>query len=109
MKISRVCASARQTTSASNAASVATFDIAKASRVMEAGSLPRICNMIRRAPEVQTLCDANYVNNAAVKSPDSGLVFLIYPGGFSRFLVYDGTDIQCQTGPGKTSVTITSG
>jgi hypothetical protein len=59
--------------------------------------------------DVQTLCDSNYVNSAGVKSPDSGLRFLIYPGGSSRFTVYDGTDIQCVAAAGKTMITVTSG
>jgi alpha-D-xyloside xylohydrolase len=59
--------------------------------------------------EVETLCDANYVNNPGVVSPDSGLRFLIYPGGASRFTVFDGTDIRCAAGPGQIVVTLSSG
>jgi alpha-glucosidase (family GH31 glycosyl hydrolase) len=55
-----------------------------------------------------TLCDANYVNNAAIKTPDNGLLFLIYPGGSSRFTVFDGTDVQCVVTAGQTSITIAS-
>jgi alpha-D-xyloside xylohydrolase len=58
--------------------------------------------------DVQTLCDANYVNNSHITSPDSGLLFQVYPGGSSSFLVFDGTEIACQTGPLKTNVTLTS-
>ena len=38
--------------------------------------------------ESQSLCDANYVNNAAVKTPDDDLLFLVYPAGNSGFIVY---------------------
>jgi hypothetical protein len=48
------------------------------------------------------------VHNAGVKSPDSGILFLIYPGGSSRFTMYDGTDVQCVAAAGKTTVTVTS-
>jgi alpha-D-xyloside xylohydrolase len=58
--------------------------------------------------QTQTLCDANYVNNPEVKTPDNGLLFLIYPAGASHFAVHDGTNIQCQAGSGQTIVTLTS-
>jgi hypothetical protein len=58
--------------------------------------------------EVQTLCDANYVNNPPVKTPDRGLLFLMYPGSISRFTVYDGTAIQCQVERAATIVTLSS-
>jgi hypothetical protein len=58
--------------------------------------------------EVQTLCDANYVNNPNVKTPDSGLLFLVYPGGASHFRVYDGTDIRCEAAGGNLTVTLSS-
>jgi alpha-D-xyloside xylohydrolase len=46
---------------------------------------------------VQTLCDANYVNNGAMVGAKEDLTFLIYPGsGTSQFKVYDQTHIQCQ-------------
>jgi alpha-D-xyloside xylohydrolase len=44
--------------------------------------------------QVDTLCDRNYVNNPNLVSPDSGLLFRIYPAGSSGFIVYDGTDVQ---------------
>ncbi len=56
----------------------------------------------------QTLCDANYVNHAATKSPDNGLLFLVYPAGNSSFTVYDGTDIRCQAGGPDSTLTISS-
>jgi hypothetical protein len=55
-----------------------------------------------------TLCDANYVNNAAIKTPDNGLLFLIYPAGSSRFTVFDGTDVQSVVTAGQTTITIAS-
>jgi hypothetical protein len=63
--------------------------------------------MLLNEPEM--LCDANYVNNPAVKTADNGLLFLIYPGGTSGFVVHDGTNIQCQAGPANTVVTLSSG
>ncbi len=58
--------------------------------------------------DVQTLCDANYVNNAAISTPDNGLLLLIYPAATSQFSVYDGTVIQCNAGAGEVTVTLTS-
>ena len=49
----------------------------------------------------QTLCDANYVNNDQIRTPGDGLLVRIYPAGFSRFLVYDGTDVTCQVDGGR--------
>jgi alpha-D-xyloside xylohydrolase len=59
--------------------------------------------------EVQTLCDANYVNNPNIKTPDSGLQFWIYPNQKSQFTIYDGTDIQCESAGGNLTVTLSSG
>jgi alpha-D-xyloside xylohydrolase len=58
--------------------------------------------------DVQTLCDANYVNDPNISTPDSGLKFLLYPAGASQFTVYDGTNIQCQAAGGKLTVTVSS-
>ena len=58
--------------------------------------------------DVQTLCDANYVNNPAIKTWDGGLEIRIYPAGTSRFTVYDGTDVTCQADGGGVKVTINS-
>jgi alpha-D-xyloside xylohydrolase len=53
--------------------------------------------------EVDTMCDADYVNNPAIRTPDSGLLVLIYPEGVSSFTVFDGAEIRCSTaGPGVT-------
>jgi alpha-D-xyloside xylohydrolase len=58
--------------------------------------------------DVQTLCDANYVNNAAIKTPDDGLQFLIYPAGTTQFTVHDGTNISCAASGSGVEVTLTS-
>jgi alpha-D-xyloside xylohydrolase len=59
--------------------------------------------------DVQTLCDANYVNNPGISTPTQGLLFLIYPGdATSEFTVYDGTAIQCQSTGLARSVTLSS-
>ena len=58
---------------------------------------------------VETLCDANYVNNAGIKTWDGSLVLRIYPEGTSEFTIYDGTKITCQIVAGwTTEVTVTS-
>ena len=54
--------------------------------------------------EVDTLCDANYVNNANLRTADGGMQFLIYPGQTSHFAVYDGTDIQCDAAGAKVTL-----
>lgn len=57
----------------------------------------------------QSLCDANYVNNAAISTTDSGLQFLIYPGsGTAAFNVYDGTTIQSSVNGTVTNVALSS-
>ena len=58
--------------------------------------------------DVQTLCDANYVNNPNIKTPDTGLQFWIYPDQKSQFMVFDGTDIQCEAAQGNLRVTLSS-
>jgi alpha-D-xyloside xylohydrolase len=58
--------------------------------------------------EPDSLCDANYVNNAVVKTWDNDLLFLIYPGGHSGFTVYDGTDVQCQADATGIVITVSS-
>jgi alpha-D-xyloside xylohydrolase len=54
--------------------------------------------------EADTLCDANYVNNPNLRTPDGGMQFLIYPGQTSHFAVYDGTDIQCDAAGAKVTL-----
>ncbi len=58
--------------------------------------------------EPESLCDANYVNNAAVKTPDDDLLFLVYPAGNSGFIVYDGTNVQSHADAGGTVITVSS-
>ena len=58
--------------------------------------------------EPQTLCDANYVNNPNIKTPDSGLLFLIYGGNESQFTVYDATDIRFEAAGGTSLATLSS-
>jgi alpha-D-xyloside xylohydrolase len=70
--------------------------------VREGAVIPMLLN------DADSLCDANYINNAAVKAWDDGLLFLIFPAGSSGFTVYDGTTVQCaRTGTG-TTVTLSS-
>jgi alpha-D-xyloside xylohydrolase len=57
--------------------------------------------------DAQTLCSANYVNNPHISSPGTGLLFAIYPGGSSRFDVFDGTAVKCETGA-QTTITVSS-
>jgi hypothetical protein len=58
---------------------------------------------------VQTLCDANYVNNAEIAEAKQDLTFLIYPGsGTSQFTVYDQTHIQCQLSGAARLITLNS-
>jgi alpha-D-xyloside xylohydrolase len=58
---------------------------------------------------VQTLCDANYVNNAAIAAAKQDLAFLIYPGGgTSQFKVYDQTQIQCELSGAARLITLNS-
>jgi alpha-D-xyloside xylohydrolase len=58
--------------------------------------------------EPQTLCDANYVNNPSISTPDSGLLLRIYPGGASSFQVHDGTTVTCETSGGHVTVSLKS-
>jgi alpha-D-xyloside xylohydrolase len=58
--------------------------------------------------EVQTLCDADYVNNPAIRTWNGGLEILIYPAGNSRLVLYDATVIQCDEGTASIAVTITT-
>jgi alpha-D-xyloside xylohydrolase len=58
--------------------------------------------------ETDSLCDANYVNNPAVKTANQDLLFLIYPAGNSGFVVHDGTDIQSRADAAGTMITVSS-
>ena len=70
--------------------------------VREGAIVPMLLN------EADSLNDANYINNGAIKTRDNGLLFLIYPGGHSGFTVYDGTNVQCAAGAGGTRITLAS-
>jgi alpha-D-xyloside xylohydrolase len=58
--------------------------------------------------DAQTLCDADYINNPSVITSGTGLRFLIYPGGTSRFEVFDGTVVECRSAAGETVITLSS-
>jgi alpha-D-xyloside xylohydrolase len=55
-----------------------------------------------------TLCDANYTNNPAIKTPSDGLLFLIYPGGQSGFTMFDGTELKCAADAAGVTLTLNS-
>jgi hypothetical protein len=52
--------------------------------------------------------DSNYVNNPGIKTWDNNLLFLIYPAGQSGFIVYDGTNVQCDATGAETRISILS-
>ncbi len=56
----------------------------------------------------QTLCDADYVNNDAIRTAGDGLLVRIYPAESSRFVVYDGTEITCQMVAGSIQIGVSS-
>jgi alpha-D-xyloside xylohydrolase len=58
--------------------------------------------------EPQTLCEADYVNNPAIITPDAGLLVLVYPGGASTFSLFDRTQIACQMAGQQLTITLTS-
>jgi alpha-D-xyloside xylohydrolase len=58
--------------------------------------------------DVDTLCDADYVNNPAIRALDSGLLALIYPEGTSSFTLSDGADIRCAATGAATTVTVSA-
>jgi alpha-glucosidase (family GH31 glycosyl hydrolase) len=58
--------------------------------------------------ETDSLCDANYVNNAAVKTANDDLQVLIYPAGNSGFVVHDGTNVQSRADAGGTVIAVSS-
>jgi alpha-D-xyloside xylohydrolase len=57
---------------------------------------------------VDTLCDADYVNNPAVRTLDDGLQVLIYPAGSTSFTLFDGSDIRCVANDASVTVTVTA-
>jgi alpha-D-xyloside xylohydrolase len=56
--------------------------------------------------DVDTLCDADYVNNPALRTVGTGLLLLVHPGPHSQFPMYDGTELL-QEGATRT-VSLTS-
>ncbi|WP_165068183.1 glycoside hydrolase family 31 protein [Paludisphaera rhizosphaerae] len=58
--------------------------------------------------DVQTLCDADYVNDANVKTWDGGLEIRVYPSGDSQFTAFDGTFIRCDSTAAGTTLTLTA-
>jgi hypothetical protein len=57
---------------------------------------------------VDTLCDADYVNNPAVRTLDDGLQVLIYPAGSTSFTLFDESDIRCVANDATATVTVTA-
>jgi alpha-glucosidase (family GH31 glycosyl hydrolase) len=45
------------------------------------------------ADDADTLCDADYVNNPALRIAGTGLLLLVHPGPRSQFLMHDGTEL----------------
>jgi alpha-D-xyloside xylohydrolase len=58
--------------------------------------------------DAQSLCTADYVNNPSLKTAGSGLRFRVYPSGTSRFSLFDGTVVECQSAPPKTVISLSS-
>jgi hypothetical protein len=65
-----------------------------------------IIPMLRR--DVQTLCDANYVNNADVSTMNGDWLIQIYPASVSVFSAFDGTRVQCQGTAASGTITVSS-
>jgi alpha-D-xyloside xylohydrolase len=57
---------------------------------------------------VESLNDANYINNPAIKTWDGGLEISIYPKVLTRFTLFDGTEIACTEATESVSVAIAS-
>ena len=55
-----------------------------------------------------TLCDADYVNNPAIRTPDDGLQVLIFPAGSTGFTLFDGSEIRCAANGAAVTVTVTA-
>jgi alpha-D-xyloside xylohydrolase len=58
--------------------------------------------------DVQSLCDAKYINNPQINTWDGGLDIHVYPDGDTRFEIFDGTQIQCSQSARSTTVSILS-
>jgi alpha-D-xyloside xylohydrolase len=71
--------------------------------VREGGIVP----MLLHVPD--TLCEADYVNNPAIRTHDAGLQFLIYPTSSpSNFDLHDGTQLACKVSGVATMLTLSS-
>jgi alpha-glucosidase (family GH31 glycosyl hydrolase) len=70
--------------------------------VRDGAIVPRI------ADDTQTLLDADYVGNPAIKTPDGALDFLIYPSASSHQTIYDGTDVTVAATSDSTTIDVTS-
>jgi hypothetical protein len=57
---------------------------------------------------VDSLCDANYINNPDIATWDGGLDIHVYADGTSRFDLFDGARITCSRVTGSTTVTVDS-
>jgi hypothetical protein len=58
--------------------------------------------------DAETLCDADYVNNPALRTAGTGLLLLVHPGPSSRFLMYDGTELLQENAGARRTVSLTS-
>jgi alpha-D-xyloside xylohydrolase len=58
--------------------------------------------------DVDSLCDANYINNPGIKTWDGGLDIHVYPDGNSSFDLFDGARVTCSQVAGATTVTVNS-
>lgn len=60
------------------------------------------------ADDVDTLCDADYVNNPALRTPDGAWSFLIFPAGSSQFTAFDGTEVTCAKDATGTTIAVSA-
>jgi alpha-glucosidase (family GH31 glycosyl hydrolase) len=58
--------------------------------------------------DAETLCDADYANNPALRTAGTGLLLLVHPGPSSRFLMYDGTELLQENAGARRTVSLTS-
>jgi alpha-D-xyloside xylohydrolase len=58
--------------------------------------------------DVQTLCDADYVNHSGIVTWNGGLDIRVHPDGRSHAKLFDGTDIECDAGPASNQLAIVS-
>lgn len=70
--------------------------------VREGGIVPMLPGL------VETLCDEAYFSPGALAGRSDALEFRVYPGPQSRFAVYDGTVLTCETNDTVTRLDLTS-